>query len=82
MALRVSYSAWVMVPASRIWEAFSQAATRTSLAILNGQDAARIPRYMAYMQTLPLYREWITAAQARDSAIAERQRTWQSGRAR
>ena len=66
----------------RIWESFSQAATRTAVAILDGQDAARIPRYMAYMRTLPLYREWIVAAQARDSAIAERQRTWQSSRAR
>ena len=66
----------------RIWESFSQAATRTAVTILNGEDPAGIQRYMAYMQTLPLYREWIAAAEARDSTLAVRQRGWLANRRR
>ena len=51
-----------------------------TLEILNGADPAKIPRYLAYMVKMPLYQEWIRAAEERDSAMDQKQRAWLAAR--
>jgi creatinine amidohydrolase/Fe(II)-dependent formamide hydrolase-like protein len=65
----------------RIWEGFSNAAIQTAVAILNGTDPSHYQRYVTFLRRNPLYREWIAAAQSRDSVLAERQRAWLANRA-
>ncbi|MBK8006960.1 MAG: creatininase family protein [Gemmatimonadetes bacterium] len=60
----------------RIWDGFSGATVRVAVEILRGKDPATYPRYMSYLKRQPLYQGWIAAAEARDSALAARQRAW------
>lgn len=64
----------------KIWRAFSAAAVKTSLEILDGKDPATYPRYLTYLKTLPLYREWIDSTNARDARAEQRLREWLSRR--
>ncbi len=64
----------------RIWTAFSAAAVKTAVEILDGKDAATYPRYVTYLKTLPLYREWIASASARDSAAEAQLSAWMARR--
>ena len=63
-----------------IWDGFSAAAVKTTVSILNGVDPATFPRYLSYLVKNPLYQQWIAAATARDSTLAERQRAWRARR--
>ena len=60
----------------RIWTAFSEAAVKTSVEILNGKDPETYPRYLTYLKKLPLYREWINSSAARDSVGGARLASW------
>jgi creatinine amidohydrolase len=60
----------------RIWTSFSSAALETTLGILDGTDPSKYPRYLSYLVKNPLYQEWITSANDRDSTLAQRQRDW------
>jgi creatinine amidohydrolase len=64
----------------RIWTGFANATVKTAVAILDGTDPATIPRYVTYLKTLPLYREWIDSTQARDSVNGARLATWMARR--
>ena len=64
----------------RIWTSFSAAALKTTLEILEGTDPAKYPRYLPIMATNPPYQEWITAANDRDRASGEQQRSWNARR--
>lgn len=64
----------------RIWTSFSGAAVRTALEILNGTDPASYRRYLPFMERNPHYADWIRTANARDSALGERQRAWRAAR--
>ena len=64
----------------KIWTAFSAAAVKTTVEILDGKDPASYPRYLTYLRTLPLYREWIASANARDSAASVRLADWSARR--
>lgn len=64
----------------KIWSGFSAATVKTAVEILDGKDAASYPRYLTYLKTLPLYREWIADPQARDAAAGTRLNDWLSKR--
>ena len=64
----------------RIWTAFAEATIKTTIEILDGKDPRSYPRYLTYMKTLPLYREWIDSTMARDSAAEARLAAWMSRR--
>jgi creatinine amidohydrolase/Fe(II)-dependent formamide hydrolase-like protein len=64
----------------KIWTSFAAAAVKTTVEILDGKDAASYPRYLAYLKTLPQYRDWIASANARDSASGDRLTRWLSNR--
>jgi creatinine amidohydrolase/Fe(II)-dependent formamide hydrolase-like protein len=64
----------------RIWTSFAAAAVKTALDILDGRDPATYPRYLTYLKTLPMYRDWIASASARDSAGGARLDEWLSHR--
>lgn len=64
-----------------IWSGFSAAAVKTTVDILNGADPSTIPRYLSYLVKNPLYQQWIQASNARDSTLADRQRSWRVRRA-
>jgi creatinine amidohydrolase/Fe(II)-dependent formamide hydrolase-like protein len=64
----------------QIWTSFSGAALATTLEILDGADPAKYPRYLSYLVKLPLYQEWIRAAEERDSAMDQKQRAWLAAR--
>ena len=66
----------------KIWTAFSAAAVKTSVEILGGKDPATYPRYLTYLKTLPLYREWIDSTNARDARGEQRLREWLARRPR
>jgi creatinine amidohydrolase len=59
-----------------IWDAFSAAALTTTLEILRGKDPSTYPRYLSYLVKNPLYQDWITSANARDSTQGARQQSW------
>lgn len=63
-----------------IWTAFSAAALKTTLEILNGTDPATYPRYLSFLVKQPRYQEWIAEANARDSVQAAQQRAWSAKR--
>jgi creatinine amidohydrolase len=63
-----------------IWTAFSSAALKTTLEILNGTDPSTYPRYLSYLVKNPLYQDWIKSANDRDSTAAEKQRAWSARR--
>jgi creatinine amidohydrolase/Fe(II)-dependent formamide hydrolase-like protein len=60
----------------RIWNGFVAATVKTAVEILDGKDPATYPRYLTYLKTLPLYREWIDSANARDSIAGQRLARW------
>jgi creatinine amidohydrolase len=64
----------------RIWTAFAAATVKTAVEILDGKDAATYPRYVTYLKTLPLYREWIASTSARDSAAQAQLSAWMARR--
>jgi len=64
-----------------IWTAFSSAALKTTLEILNGTDPKTYPRYLSYLVKNPLYQDWIKSANDRDAALADKQRAWSAKRA-
>ena len=64
----------------RVWTAFSAAALSTTLEILGGSDLTKYPRYLDYLVKMPLYQEWIRAAEERDSAMDQKQRAWLAAR--
>lgn len=66
----------------RIWTSFVAATVKTAAEILDGKDPATYPRYLTYLKTLPLYREWIDSANARDSAAGARLDRWLAHRHR
>ena len=66
----------------RIWRAFAEATVRTAVEILDGKDPVKYPRYVTYLKTLPLYREWIDSATARDSIAGAKLTTWLARRPR
>lgn len=41
----------------RIWRAFSEAAVKTPVEILDGKDQATCPQYLAYLVMLPQYHD-------------------------
>ena len=63
-----------------IWTAFSTAALKTTVEILNGTDPSTYPRYLSYLVKNPLYQDWIKSAEDRDAALGERQQAWKSAR--
>lgn len=63
-----------------IWTSFSGAALTTTLEILGGADPAKYSRYLAYLVKMPLYQDWIRAAEERDSAMDQKQRAWLAAR--
>jgi creatinine amidohydrolase len=64
----------------RIWTAFASATVKTAVEILDGKDPATYPRYLTYLKTLPLYREWIDSSRARDSVAGMKLTDWISRR--
>ena len=66
----------------RIWRAFAEATVRTAVEILDGKDPVKYPRYVTYLKTLPMYREWIDSATARDSIAGAKLTTWLARRPR
>ena len=66
----------------RIWTAFANATVNTSVEILDGKDPATYPRYLTYLKTLPLYREWIDSSNARDSIAGTKLTNWLARRPR
>ena len=66
----------------RIWRAFSDAAIKTAVEILDGTDPRTYPRYLAYLQRLPEYRAWIDSTTARDSIAGIRLADWLARRRR
>lgn len=66
----------------RIWNAFSAAAVKTSVEILDGKDPGAYPRYMTYLRKLPQYRAWIDSSNVRDSIAGVRLDTWLARQAR
>jgi creatinine amidohydrolase len=64
----------------RIWTAFAAATIKTAVEILDGKDPTSYPRYLTYLKTLPLYREWIASTMARDSAAESRLAAWMAKR--
>jgi hypothetical protein len=58
----------------RIWTSFAAATVKTAVAILDGKDPSTYGRYLTYLKTLPLYREWIASADSRDAVGNETQR--------
>lgn len=66
----------------RIWTAFAEAAVKTAVEILDGKDPGSYPRYVTYLKTLPLYREWIDSTNARDSIAGARLADWLARRQR
>jgi creatinine amidohydrolase/Fe(II)-dependent formamide hydrolase-like protein len=66
----------------KIWTSFSAATVKTAVEVLDGKDPASYPRYLTYLKTLPLYREWIASANARDSVAGARLNDWLSRRKR
>ena len=63
-----------------IWTAFSAAALKTTVEILQGTDPAIYPRYLSFLVKDPLYQDWIRSAQARDSTLEAQQRAWSRAR--
>ena len=59
-----------------IWNAFSAAALKTTLEILNGTDPATYPRYLSFLVKNPRYQEWIAEANTRDSVMGAGQAAW------
>lgn len=47
----------------RIWTSFAAATVTTAVDILGGKDPATYQRYLTYLKTLPLYREWIASSE-------------------
>ncbi len=66
----------------RIWNGFSAATVKTAVEILDGKDPSTYPRYLTYLKTLPLYREWIDSANTRDADAAARLNAWLAKRPR
>jgi creatinine amidohydrolase len=66
----------------RIWRAFSDAAVKTAVEVLDGKDPATYPRYVTYLKTLPEYRSWIDSSNARDSVAGARMADWLGKRKR
>ena len=66
----------------RIWTAFSDAALKTAVEVLDGKDPAKYPRYVTYLKTVPQYRDWIDSATVRDSIGSARLNTWLGRRPR
>jgi creatinine amidohydrolase/Fe(II)-dependent formamide hydrolase-like protein len=64
----------------QVWTAFSSAALATTIEILGGSDLSKYPRYLDYLVKMPLYQEWIRAAEERDSEIDQKQRAWLAAR--
>ena len=60
----------------RIWTAFAGATVKTAVEVLDGKDPATYPRYVTYLKTLPLYREWIDSTNARDARGNARLAKW------
>jgi creatinine amidohydrolase/Fe(II)-dependent formamide hydrolase-like protein len=59
-----------------IWTSFKDAALENALKILTGADPATLPRYADMLEKNPLYREWMTAAAAKDRALETREQDW------
>ncbi len=59
-----------------IWDGFSAAALKTTLAILNGTDPTTYQRYLSFLVKNPRYQEWIAEANARDSTMGAAQAAW------
>jgi len=66
----------------RIWTSFSAATVKTAVEILDGKDPSTYPRYLTYLKTLPLYREWIDSSNTRDAEAAARLNAWLAKRPR
>lgn len=66
----------------QIWNAFSAAALKSAVDILNGTDPASIQRYLTFMLRNPIHQDWIRRATARDAEYGERQRAWMAARKR
>ena len=66
----------------RIWTAFSDAALKTAVEVLDGKDPTTYPRYVTYLKTVPQYREWIDSATVRDSIGDAKLSNWLKKRKR
>ena len=66
----------------RIWTAFSDAALKTAVEVLDGKDPTTYPRYVTYLKTVPQYREWIDSATVRDSIGDAKLSNWLGKRKR
>lgn len=64
-----------------IWKAFSAAALKTTLEILDGKDPATYQRYLSFLVRNPLYQDWIKTSNDRDSTMAQKQADWRKSRA-
>ena len=64
-----------------IWTAFSAAALKTTVEILEGKDPKSYPRYLSFLVKNPLYQDWIATSNARDSTLGKRQADWSRARA-
>ncbi|MBP6716660.1 MAG: creatininase family protein [Acidobacteria bacterium] len=60
----------------RIWTSFAAATVKTAVAILDGKDPSTYGRYLTYLKTLPLYREWIASADSRDAVGGTKLSDW------
>lgn len=60
----------------RIWTSFAAATVKTAVAILDGKDPSTYGRYLTYLKTLPLYREWIASADSRDAVGGTKLSEW------
>lgn len=64
-----------------IWTAFSGAALKTTLEILDGKDPSTYQRYLSFLVRNPLYQDWIKTSNDRDSTLAQKQSDWRRSRA-
>jgi creatinine amidohydrolase len=64
----------------RIWRAFSAAAIKTAVEVLDGTDPSTYPRYVTYLRKLPEYRAWIDSSMVRDSSAGAGLAAWLSRR--
>lgn len=65
---------------ARIWNAFASAAVEHMLAILDGTDPRKVPRYADLLRKNPLFQDWIRTGEARDAEREARQRAWLANR--